>query len=730
MRQIVRRVIDRKGKVVAVDLPEPHFGPDQVLVQNHYSLISSGTELSTLAKTPTQLVRQTISDPWMRKAVQQTVLSAGVGQTARRVWHEMIKPREIGYSGAGRVIEVGERVEGFSDGDKVAYAATGHAEVVAPAINHIVAVPEETDFRHAAFVTVGGVVIQSLRRAEVQFGEKVAVFGLGLLGQLCAMVAKAAGCVVVGIDVDEKRNELARQTGLDLVVNPAQSDLKRRIMDLTGKRGVDATIICASSDSDEIINSSMEITRKQGRVVIVGYVKLNIHPKNFLHNEIDLRYSRAFGPGSYHRGYERGRIDYPFEYVRWTEKRNLEEFIRLVSTRAIDVELLIGGVFQIENAQDAFDAVGAGTLDGVAALISYDTEKRPDRRRTLDVRPRPKATGAVGISIVGCGNHALATHLPNLRAMSRVEVRALASATGKNASMVAKRLGATVTTTDIDEVVHDPDTDGVLICSTQPEHYKHILKAIEARKAAFVEKPLVTRLDDFGEVLRLMEDEPILLTLGLNRRYSPLIARLRDALEGPADSVTYTVAERFIPPDHWSLDEFEGGGRLVSEGEHFIDLCHLLIGREPLSVYARSLGTPPEDPRKLTNFAITIHYDGAVANVVFNESAGVGFPRERLQVLAPGKVAVLDDFAKLTVHGRKRRSYGRGWRRQMGHKQALREFVAALRGEANNLLTWKGASIATLTMFGAEQSIRTQEPIDLRRFRNALLAPQAKASDL
>ncbi len=725
MRQIVRRVIDRKGKVVVIDLPEPQLDPDQVLVQNYYSLISSGTELSTLSKTPVELVRQTIADPWMRKAVQQTLLAAGLAQTARRVWHEMIKPREIGYSGAGRVLAVGERVEGFRVGDKVAFAATGHAEIVAPTINHIVPAPETVKLPHAAFVTVGGIVIQSLRRAEIQFGETVAIFGLGLLGQLCAMVAKAAGCVVVGIDVNESRNELARRIGVDFVINPTQSDLKRRVMDFTGKHGVDATVICASSKSESIINASMEITRKQGRVVIVGYVKLDIHPKNFLYNEIDLRYSRAYGPGSYHDGYEQGRLDYPFAYVRWTEKRNLAEFIRLVSEGTVDPEPLIGGVFPIEKAQDAFDAISQGTLEGVAALIAYDVEKEPDRRRTLEVHRRPKKSGEVGISIIGCGNHALATHLPNLRAMPGVQVRGLASATGKNALLVAKSLGATVVTTDIEDVLRDPDTDAVIISSNQPEHFQHLRRAVEAGKAVFLEKPLVTLLDDLKEVLQIMEDEPILFTLGLNRRYSPLLAKLRGVLEGPVHSVVYTVAERFIPPDHWSLDETEGGGRLLSEGEHFIDLCHLLVGREPLSVYARALAPVPDDLRKLCNYALTIHYDGAVANVIFNESGSAGFPRERLQVLAPGQVAILDDFAKLTVHGRKVKSYGSRTRRQMGHKQALTEFVAAIRGEPNNLLTWHEALLATLCMFAAQESIRSGEPVDLRQFRRALSCAEA-----
>ena len=729
MKQVFRRVIDRRGRVLVADLPAPHMGPDQVLVQSHYSLISSGTEMGTLRKTPTELVRQTISDPWMRNVVKQTILATGPSQTARRVWHEIVTPREIGYSGAGTVLALGDHVEGLEIGQAVAYAASGHAEVAAPSINHVVPVPDSVDLRHAAFVTVGGIAMQSLRRADLKFGEVVAIYGLGLVGQLCASIAKAAGCVVVGIDISPKANELAAAAGAALVVNPSEPDWKRRISDFTGKHGVDATVICASSDSPEIINSAMEITRRQGRVVIVGYVSLDIHPKNFLYREIDLRYSRAYGPGSYHTGYEKGRVDYPFGYVRWTEKRNLEEFIRLVATGAVNPEPLIAGVYPVERAQEPFDAIREKTLPGVAALISYGPD--PDRRRTIPVAPRPKRDGKVGISLIGFGNHVLGMHLPNLKSLRDVEIRGIASATGRNASVAAPGLGATMITTDTGELLADDGTDAVMICSNQPDHYEHIRAAISAGKAVFIEKPMVTRLDDFAELLRLMEERPTLVTLGLNRRYSPLVDALRRSLKSPVDFVEYVIAQQPLPADHWSLDPVDGGGRLVSEGEHFIDLCNLLIGKRPVSVTARALGKLPDDLRTLCNFSVTLHYDGAAATVVFNESGVPGFPRERLSVFARGQVAILDDFGKLTEYGPgKPRSKGSGLHKSMGHAEELEQFVRAVKGEPNHLLSWEGSSLATLCMFAAQESIRLGAEIDLDQFHRSLLAePEAGAAD-
>jgi predicted dehydrogenase len=719
MRQVFRRVIDRRGRVVVLDLPEPHLGPDQVLVQGRYSLISSGTETTTLSKTPAELAKQTLSDPWMRNVVKQTVFAAGMSQTARRVWHEMVTPRELGYSGAGTVLALGENVDGFKIGQNVAYAATGHAEIAAPAINHVVPVPDDVDLRHAAFVTVGGIATQALRRADVQFGETVAIYGLGLVGQLCAQIARAAGCVVVGIDISERANALAAASGASLVVDPRDPEWKRHVLDFTDKNGVDATIICASSDSAELVNASMEITRRQGRVVLVGYVKLDIHPKHFLYREIDLRYSRAYGPGSYHAGYEKGRLDYPFGYVRWTEKRNLAEFVRLVASSPVQLEPLIGGVFDLDHVQEAFDAVRGGTLPGIAALIRYSTEE-PVRERTRLISSRPKRDGVVGISLIGLGNHALAQHLPNLKAMQGVEIRGIASATARNATVVAESAGATLVTTDVDELLQDADTDAVIISSNQPEHYEHIAKTVAAGKALLVEKPMVTRLEDLQSLMRRMASSPVVFSVGLNRRYSPLVRRLRDAIDSPVDAVTYTVTRPFLPPDHWSLDPVDGGGRLISEGEHFLDLCHLLIGRPPRSVYARALGKQPDDLRTLSGFAVTVHYDGAVANVIFDESAAKDFPQERITVMARGQVATLDDFSQLTVHARKVEKVGRGASAQMGHKEQLREFVAAVRGEPNNLLGWEDALAATLSVFAAQESIRSGEVVDLAGFRDAL----------
>ncbi|MEM6796469.1 MAG: Gfo/Idh/MocA family oxidoreductase, partial [Acidobacteriota bacterium] len=421
--------------------------------------------------------------------------------------------------------------------------------------------------------------------------------------------------------------------------------------------------------------------------------------------------SRAYGPGSYHRAYEKGRVDYPFGYVRWTEKRNLAELVRLLASGALEVETLIAGSFPVASVQDAFTAIADGTLPGIAALIDYRAgDLAPDRRRTLAMRSgrvRAKREGELGVSVIGVGNHVLGVHLPNLKASPGVVVRALVSATGKNAAMVAGGLGAAMVSTDVRVATGDPETDAILVCSSHGEHFEQICRGLEGGKALLVEKPLVTRVEHLRELIaRVAESTGALITLGLNRRYAPLVKTLRRSLPGPVDCVTYLVTPPKIPADHWTLDPVDGGGRLVAEAEHFVDLCHLLIDREPRAVTARPLGQAPDDLRQLCNFSLTIYYDGAVAHVVFDESGGSFHPREQITVLSKGQVAVLEDFKKLTLCGPKKRLSQGGLKQDMGHGEQLRQFLRAVRGEENELLEWRGVVGASACVFAAEQSLR------------------------
>ncbi|MEM8996694.1 MAG: Gfo/Idh/MocA family oxidoreductase, partial [Acidobacteriota bacterium] len=407
----------------------------------------------------------------------------------------------------------------------------------------------------------------------------------------------------------------------------------------------------------------------------------------------------------------------------------LAELVRLIEVGAVDFEALVGGSFTLDRAQDAFDAIRAGTLPGVAALLDYEASKPLRRGRTLTVgrgrapSSKKRVKGKIGVGIIGCGNHTLGTHLPALAKLKGVRIRGLASATGKMAATVAKSVKASHVTTDTAAVFDDPATDAVMICSGHAQHAEHLRRGLRSGKALFVEKPLVSRVEDFaallGDVEALDPEDVPLIALGLNRRYAPLVARLRDFLEGPVDSVTYHVTPPRIPVDHWTLDPVDGGGRLIAEAEHFIDLCHLLVDREPRRVTATALGGAPDDLRSLVNYTVTLDYGAATAHIIFNESGGAGHPRERLTVLAKGQVAILEDFEQLRLHGRSEKRIKQ--KRDMGHGEQLRQFVKAVRGDGGDtLLSWPETLRATTCLFAAQESLETGRAVDLDDFRRRL----------
>ena len=514
-------------------------------------------------------------------------------QSARRIWHEMVTPREIGYSGAGTVLAFGDDVEGFQVGQTVAYAATGHAELAAPAINHVVPVPDDVDLRHAAFVTVGGIAIQALRRAELQFGEVVAIYGLGLVGQLAARIALAAGCVVVGIDVNPRANELAREAGASFVVDPSDPEWKRQILDFTGKHGVDATIVCASSDSSEIINSSMEITRRQGRVVH-RRLRQARHPPEALPLPRDRPAVLA--------GVRAGQLPHrlregPARLPVRLRALDREAEPRRAHPPALDrarshLEPLIGGVYDLEDVQSAFDAVQQRTLGGLAALIRYRDEE-PDR--AADARDPPPAAQATARSASRSSGSATTCSRSTSRTCGRCAGSRSAASRRRPAATPPRSPRRSTPRSSRPTSRRCSTIPAPTACSSppiQPEHYEHLCQAIEADKAILVEKPMVTRLDHFRDILRRMEGDghpphrrpqPPLLA---DDQAAPRRGRRRRSTRS-----SYTVTRPFLPPDHWSLDPIDGGGRLISEGEHFVDLCNLLIGQTPISVYARALGT-------------------------------------------------------------------------------------------------------------------------------------------
>lgn len=678
MKQVLRRVIDSKGKIQVEELPTPLVGDNQVLISTHFTLISSGTELGTINKDPIAMAKLTIQDPWMRNEVKALLFGGNMNETVDIIKNELYLLRMFGYSGAGVVLDKGKNISGVNAGERVAFAAQGHAEQVSAYANHVVPVPENVDLRHAAFVTVGAIALQGVRRADVRLGEWIVVYGLGLVGQLTVQLLLAAGARVIGVDISEARIELAKKCGLKYAVNSQSQDVVQEVLALTDAKGADSTLICAVSSDPVIANNSMKLTRKQGKVVFVGIVKMELERKPFFLNELDLRFSRAYGPGSYDDAYERGRIDYPYEFVRWTEKRNLEEVIRLMSTGHLNMAPLIDKVYPVAEAQAAFDSLTDGSMKSVAALLSYP--QLTEIKKTVHISKVKKsvASDVVKVGLIGVGNFSRNYHVPNLNRAGGYKIKCLASATGTNAASSAKLYPIDYITSDYTEILKDPEVDLVMVATRHDTHAKIAIEAAKAGKHIFVEKPVVTNEEDLSALTEAIVQNGVHFMAGYNRRYSPLARQAASYVKRRPLFVRYTVNIKDLPDSHWTLDPVEGGGRLLGESGHFFDLMNFYIQSKPVSVSACSLPVSETVKTGLFNFSVQVKYDNdSIGMLLYTSMGGPSLPRETVEIFCGDHCVTISDFKKLFVDGRRKRGT-----KGMGHLEELRYLSARLkRGE-------------------------------------------------
>lgn len=705
MRQVFRRVLDSKGSIQVEEVPSPGCGPNQVLVDTRYTVISVGTEGATLSKTFPELVKQSLQDPWMRNAVKNLILGASPVAIKNIVWDEITQFRAIGYSGSGIALQVGENVSGIKPGDKVAFAAQGHAEIVASSGNLTVPVPVQVSLKDAAFVTLGGIAMQGVRRAEIQLGEKVVVIGLGLVGQIVAQLVNAAGGHVIGIDVNRQRlNELQEVLPHAQLIDASSQDPVQTVMGLSGNFGADAVIICAASKSPVIANQAMKMSRKQGRVVFVGIVKMDLERMPFFRNELDLRFSRAYGPGSYDRDYDTGRIDYPQHYVRWTEKRNLEEFIQLLAENRVKVNTLIGDVCKLEDAQKAYDALLKGSLGKTAALLEYKESTLENTSQKLVKRqPKKRTLEKITVGIIGCGNFTRSTHVPNLHKNSEYLIKGIASATGTTAASIVSRYGIEYSTTDYKELLSDPDIDAVLIATRHDLHGSIACEALEAGKHVFVEKPAVLDWKQHNALKQVLAETDRIYMVGYNRRFAPLAVKLKTLIDANLPLIiNYHVCIPEVPADHWTLNKTEGGGRLVGEAEHFFDFSNFLAGGLTPSVSSDCILIGDQTPDSQYNFIVNLNYDNhAMATITYTSYAVPGSPREKITVFQGQKTMVMEDFKKLTIHGSGNKTHKNQFG-DMGHQAELKHFAFLIKGNNSSspieLLAPSGISLTAMDL--------------------------------
>ncbi|MBN8974740.1 MAG: bi-domain-containing oxidoreductase, partial [Rhizobiales bacterium] len=641
-------------------------------------------EMAGVKMSGLPLYRRALKQPHHVKRVVQLMRDQGIARVYKQVKGKLDAGLPTGYSAAGTVISVGSEVDGIAVGDRVACAGAGvanHAELIDVPVNLCVVVPEVLSFDLAATVTLGAIAMQGVRRTQPTLGETVVVVGLGILGQITAQLLSANGCRVIGTDVDPRRISIAVDNGMDIGINPKDGDLVERIIKLTDGVGADAVVVTAASPSSDILAQSFQACRKKARVVIVGDVGLNMARSDIYAKELDVLISCSYGPGRYDSVYEEEGSDYPLPYVRWTENRNMQEYLRLLTTRRVRLDNMLQEPFPIDQAEEAYDKLSSDGEKPLLVLLKYPP-REGSMSRTLRVNAPEPVDGRIKMALVGAGGFAQGMHLPNLQKLKdKFDLRTVVSRTGLSARGAAERFGIANAATDYQTVLNDPEIDLVLIATRHDLHAEMALAALKAGKHVFVEKPLAMTekgLEAIETFYAATPKAPLLMT-GFNRRFSPAIVAAREAMKNRASPmiVNYRMNAGYIPSDHW-VHGPHGGGRNIGEACHIYDLFNALTDSQPIDVHACSIVPRSDHWRRDDNFVATVRYaDGSVCTLTYTSIGAKSFPKERADIFVDGKVLVLEDYKQLSVAGG-----SGGWKgmtMEKGQMEELKALAEALR---------------------------------------------------
>jgi predicted dehydrogenase/threonine dehydrogenase-like Zn-dependent dehydrogenase len=674
----MKQVLAKGGDVFVQDVPAPTVGPRNVLVHVAWSCVSAGTELAGVRLSGMPLYRRALKQPENVRKVLELMRDQGIKRTWDRVTGQLAAGTPLGYSAAGTVIEVGTEVEGFRVGERVACAGAGianHAEVIDVPVNLATQVPESLGLESACTVTLGAIALQGVRRAQPTLGETFVVVGLGILGQITVQLLKANGCHVIGVDVDAGRASVAKANGADAAFDLMGEDYVIYAAKVTDGHGADGVIITAASDGSEVISQAFQACRKKGRVVLVGDVGLELRRSDMYGKELDFLISTSYGPGRYDPVYEEAGRDYPLPYVRWTENRNMEAYLRLLATGSVSLATLSRERYPVAEAAQAFEALRRDSKP-LLVLLQYPESTAPVERKVV-LRPVPQNSGRIKVALIGAGNFGQAMHLPNLKRLrDRFELHCIMSRTGINARATAQQWDAAYATTELEQVLADPQVELVVIATRHNLHASLALRALSAGKHVLVEKPLAMtaqELDEIAQFYGASSKSPVLMT-AFNRRFSPAIAHVRAALAGRTTPLiaNYRMNAGFLPADHW-VHGPEGGGRNIGEACHIYDLFSALTGARVSGASAQCIAPSGKQWHRNDNFVATVSYtDGSVCTLTYTALGHKTYPKERMDVFADGKVLTLDDYKSLEVAG----ASGAGWRSHVQNKGQLEELEA------------------------------------------------------
>lgn len=711
MKQIVQCL--KTGITELLEVPCPTVKPGQILTQTTRSLVSIGTEKMLVEFGKGSLVAKAKAQPDKVKQVLEKIKADGLVPTLEAVFLKLGQPLPLGYCNVGRVTAVGSGVTEFKVGDRVA-SNGAHAEMVCVPKNLCAKIPDGVSDEAAAFTVIGSIGLQGIRLLNPTFGETVVVVGLGLIGLISAQILKANGCRVIGFDFDQTKVDLANKLGV-LAINPANgTDQVRFVKEQTGGVGADAVLITASAKSNDIISQSARMTRQRGRIVLVGVVGLDISRADFYEKELSFQVSCSYGPGRYDESYENKGQDYPLGFVRWTEKRNFEAILQAIRAGQIDTEALVTERVPLAEYDSIYGEMGKG--GSIASILLYDEKVDSsaivmvDRGAGGTKVPRKAIGSRDGIGIIGAGNFTGATVLPAFRGLN-ANLKYVASAGGLSAITLAKKGGFECATSDYREILEDDEVDLVIITTRHDLHAKMTLESLKAGKNVFVEKPLCLNSAELEEIVAAQEESGKQVTVGFNRRFAPLAVKLESLIgEGPKNIVA-TMNAGFIPPEVWVHDIEVGGGRIVGEACHYIDLCTFMAGSEVVAVCMNAMG---EDPQENTdNASILLKYaNGTNAVINYFANGSKAYSKERLEVHSQEKTFVLDNWRELRGFGsagfRKMRS-----NQDKGHRAQFELLVKGLSEGGAPLVRFEEIVNTTKASFAAIDSLRRKEWVEV-----------------
>lgn len=707
MKQVLQSL--KTGELAVEEVPAPVVSSGRVLVQNRYSFVSPGTERANREIAKSSLLEKARQRPDQVKKVLQKLQTEGFTATIQKVRSKLEEPVPLGYSCAGVVLAVGEGVEGVYPGDRVACAGAGyanHAEVVCIPKNLAAKIPEDVPFEEACAATLAAIALQGVRVAEVRIGETVGVIGLGLLGLLTLQILKANGCRTIGIDIDSASVDRAREFGADLSVLRTE-DPQGAAEAMTGGMGLDAVILTAAADSNDPVELAGSLCRRKGRVVAVGTLPLDIPRRIYYPKELEMRLSTSYGPGRYDPEYEERGHDYPYAYVRFTEQRNLETVLRLMEEKKLRIAPLVTHTFPIEEARAAYDVVEGRTGErSLGLLFRYGVE--PLRRKS-NPPPRPKPKGEIHVGLIGAGQFASGVLMPILSKLPGVKMTRVATARGATASAAARRYDIPNADCDPRMIYEDPNIDAVLIATRHHLHAEQTIEALRSGKHVFVEKPLALTREEVTRINEAASEAGRVVMVGFNRRFAPLARQTKDFF--PRTGKPLVVLGRInagrIDPGSWLLDPAEGGGRIVGEVCHFVDLFTFWTGSTVMEVEAVCPHSPSgsQNPSVLFRFA-----DGSTGTLVYTAEGSDNLPKEYYEIHSGGRSAVLDDFRLLTLSegGRSRKVKSRV--QDKGHAAELEHFFTCLREGRNPDLSLEDSIAVTEAAFTILDRIRGDSP--------------------